>query len=44
MPVYYYKGIERFSWFFRSPNVCATFLAVAVVVLIGLNLQCGRNR
>ncbi len=39
MPVYYYKGIERFSWFFRSPNVCATFLAVAVVVLIGLHLQ-----
>ena len=43
MPVYYYRGIERFSWFFRSPNVCATFLAVAVVVLIGLHLQLRRS-
>jgi len=43
MPVYYYQGIERLSWFFRSPNVCATFLAVCIVVCIGLHLQCRRS-
>ena len=36
--MFYYLGNERLQLFFTSPNICATFLTMSVLLCIGIFL------